>query len=337
MAVQLAIAYDGSPSAATAVRVTGALFAGAKATIVTVPAPPPPGVRNASRWLLNVPSATFERALSEIEAEATDEARELAEQGAEQAADSGLDAEPFATKPHTPAWEALLSAAAAARAELLVCGARGRGELARAVLGSTSSSLLHHADRPLLIVPDDVDVSPRGLASMGAVAQEAPAPAGSGGPASAGPVVIAYDGSPAAKHAVDVAGHLLGGRETIVVHVWESQYRRSRAVQALSRTPGGEVAEIVSALDQALSDEATATCAEGVERARAAGLDARAELIEAHSGVWRTVTSFVHSIGAGLVVTGARGAGGARSALLGSVSSGLVYNTDTPVLVVHAP
>ena len=38
-----------------------------------------------------------------------------------------------------------------------------------------------------------------------------------------------------------------------------------------------------------------------------------------------------------LVVTGSRGIGGARSVLIGSVSSGLVNHADTPVLVVHAP
>lgn len=308
MAVQLAIAYDGSPSAATAVRIAGALFDDARAALVTVPAPPPPGVRNASRWLMNVPSGTLEHALSEIEAEAAEEAHEIAAQGAEEAGVAGLAAEPVVTKSHTPSWEALLAAARKAGADVLVCGTRGRGEIARAVLGSTSSSLLHHADLPLLVVPNDV---------------------GEAG----GPIVVAYDGSAAADRATDVAGRLFPGRTAIVVHVWESQFRHSRSVRAISR---GEVGEVVSALDQALADEAAAVTAAGVERARAAGLDASGETVEARSGVWRTVAGFVQTAQAGLVVTGARGIGGARSALLGSVSSGLVYNADTPVLVVHA-
>ena len=60
-AAQLAIAYDGSPSAATAVRTAAALFAGARAKIVTVPAPLPHGVQGASRFLMSVPSGTLER------------------------------------------------------------------------------------------------------------------------------------------------------------------------------------------------------------------------------------------------------------------------------------
>ncbi|MBE2315650.1 universal stress protein [Solirubrobacter sp. CPCC 204708] len=303
-AAQLAIAYDGSPSAVTAVRVAGALLAGAKATIVTVPEPPPQPVRGASRFLMNVPSGTLERALEEIAAQAVQEARTIAAEGVGHAA--GLDAEPLVTKPHTPAWEALLDAARGADA--LVCGARGRSELARTVLGSTSTSLLHHAELPLLVIPDDCE------------------------PAD-GPVLIAYDGSPAADRAIDLAGRLLAGRAAVVVHVYESQYRDSRAVRALAH---GEVKEIVQALDEALTDEAGATTEQGVVRARAAGLDATGETIEASQGVWRTISALARDRDAGLVVTGSRGQGGARSVLLGSVSSGLVHHAEAPVLVGHA-
>jgi nucleotide-binding universal stress UspA family protein len=304
-AAQLAIAYDASPSAGTAVRVSAALFAGAAARIVTVPAPPPHGARGASRFLMQVPSGTLESALEEIAAETAEQARAVAAEGVERA--EGLQAEPVVTRPHSPTWEALLEAARGADA--LVCGARGRSDFARTVLGSTSTSLLHHAELPLVIVPDEVQL------------------------AASGPIVIAYDGSPASDRAIDVAGKLLPGREALVVHVYESQYRDSRAVRALAR---GEVGDIVKALDQALTDEAKETMEQGLERARAAGLDARGETIEASSGVWRTIVGLVRERGAALVATGSRGIGGARSVLLGSVSSGLVQNAEVPVLVAHA-
>jgi len=309
MAIKLAIAYDGSPSAANAVRLTASLFGQAETAVITVPAPPPASVRNASRWLVNMPSETFEHAVTEIEAEAKEEAGEIATEGATQAEASGLSATPVVPRPHSPSWEALLAAARHAEADALICGARGRGEIARAVLGSTSISLLHHAELPLIIVPDDA------------------VPAD-------GPILIAYDGSPAADHAIDTAARLLPGHTATIVHVWESQYRRSRAVSAIAR---GEVKEVVSVLDQALSDAADAITTHGAERARAAGLDATGRTVEADKGVWRTVSALAAETGAALIVTGARGIGGARSALLGSVSSGLVHNADSPVLVVHAP
>jgi nucleotide-binding universal stress UspA family protein len=304
-AAQLAIAYDGSPSAATAVRTAAALFAGARAKIVTVPAPLPHGVHGASRFLMNVPSGTLNRALTDITEETIEEARKIAAEGVEHA--TGLEAEPLVTRPHSPTWEALVEAAHGA--DVLVCGARGGSEIARTILGSTSTSLLHHADLPLLVIPDDVG-------------------------ALEGPIVVAYDGSAAADAAIDVAGRLLPGRAALVVHVYESQYRDSHAVRALAR---GEVGEIVQALDQALTDEATETTRRGVARAQAAGLDATGETIQASKGVWRTISALVHERGASLVLTGSRGIGGARSVLTGSVSSGLVSNADTPVLVTHAP
>ncbi len=311
-AAQLAIAYDGSPSAANAARTAAALFPGARATIVTVPAPLPHGVQAASRFLMNVPSGTLDRALTEITEQTAEEARVIAAEGVEQAA--GLEAEALVTRPHQPTWEALLEAARGA--DVLVCGARGRSDFARTILGSTSTSLLHHADLPLLVIPDDVDASPGELAST------------------QGPIVVAYDGSPAADAAIDAVGRLLPGRAALVVHVYMSQYRDSRAVRALAH---GEVGEIVEALDQALTDEATATTQQGVARAQAAGLDATGETIEAAKGVWRTITALVQERGASLVVTGSRGIGGARSVLIGSVSSGLVSHADRPVLVMQAP
>jgi nucleotide-binding universal stress UspA family protein len=49
--------------------------------------------------------------------------------------------------------EALVAAARHENAELVVTGRRGRGGFAELLLGSTSHSLSHHLDRPLVIVP----------------------------------------------------------------------------------------------------------------------------------------------------------------------------------------
>jgi nucleotide-binding universal stress UspA family protein len=73
---------------------------------------------------------------------------------------------------------------------------------------------------------------------------------------------------------------------------------------------------------------------DGVAAARAAGLNAVGETIESDEGAWRAVAAAARTHGASVIVTGTRGLGAARSALLGSVSSGLIQNAELPILVV---
>lgn len=315
MAVKLAIAYDGSSSATAAVRACGALFDAARAAVVTVPDAPPPGVRGVSRWV---------HALADFVEQTTKEAESVNVEGVDLARAAGLEAAGVVTKPHSPTWEAFLEVTRDI-ADVLVCGSHGRSELSRTVLGSTSTRLLHHAELPLLVVPEAADASPGGLASVEPLAQRAPGSAAPAGSAS-GPVLIAYDGSAAADRAIDVVGALLPGREVTVVHVWASQYRGSRAVDALARRE--EVGSLIASLDTALAEDAAEITERGVARATAAGLRATGDTVEASVGVWRTIASLAREQAASLVVTGRDG-----SALLGSVSSGLVHNAHTPVLV----
>jgi nucleotide-binding universal stress UspA family protein len=306
----LLIAYDGSPNAATAVRAAASLFPDARASIAMVPHDPITRAGTAAAMTSASP-AVIEQTIDQLGAEARREADEIAERGVEQARTLGLAAEPADVPPSAPAWAALLDAAHRLGADVLVCGTRGRGAFTRALLGSTSSSLLHNTDLPLLLVPD-------------------------GGGALDGPVVVAYDGSDGAKRAIEAVGRVLGGRPTVVVHAWEPAFHRSLAERAHAIGRPDDLPKMVVQIHEALAGSAATVTEDGVALARAAGLDAVGDTVEGHDGAWRAVAGAARAHGAAAIATGTRGLGAARSVLLGSVSSGLIQNAELPVLVVPA-
>jgi nucleotide-binding universal stress UspA family protein len=302
------IAYDGSPSAATAAGAAAGLFPAARGSVVTVPEV----TVHVETGFPGVPTMSPDVASQVVEAlgaEARRQAGETAQQGVDRARALGLQAEVVPVDPSAPAWAALLDAAHRLGADVLACGTRGRGAFARALLGSTSSRLLHHTDVPLLVVPD-------------------------GGGALDGPAVAAYDGSQGSTRAIEVVGRLLSRRPTVVVHAWEPVFHRSLAARALAAAPVDDLHATVEDLHEAFADRAAARTQDGVAAARAAGLDAVGETVESDDGAWRAIAAAARTHGASVIATGTRGLGAARSALLGSVSSGLVQNADLPILVV---
>ena len=51
------------------------------------------------------------------------------------------------------AWRAIVEYAAELGVAAVVCGTRGRSRPVAAVLGSTAEAVVHHAHRPVLLVP----------------------------------------------------------------------------------------------------------------------------------------------------------------------------------------
>jgi nucleotide-binding universal stress UspA family protein len=303
------IAYDGSPSAAAAVRAAASLFPTGQAYVATVPREAIVPAAPASPGLPTMPPDVIQRAMDQLAAEAQREAEESAQEAVDLARALGLQAEVVPVGPSARAWAALLATVPRVSAEVLACGTRGRGAFARALLGSTSSRLLHQTDVPLLVVPD-------------------------GGGALDGPAVAAYDGSPGAKHAILALGRLLSRRATVVAYAWEPAFHRSLVARALAAGPVDDLREVVEDLHEDFADRAAATTQDGVAAARAAGLDAVGETVESDEGAWRAIAAAARTHGASVIATGTRGFGAARSALLGSVSSGLIQNAELPILVV---
>ena len=301
------IGFDGSEAAGQAIAAAARLLPAARATIAVVRESWLP-LDSASAARLALPDSVIGPATMALDEELEHAAAELLERGRALAARAGLEADAVVEIARTP-WRGLVAAAERRGAAAIVCGASGRGGLPRAVLGTTTGALLHHAPVPVLVVP--------------------------GGEADDGPLVIGYDRSDAAREAIADAARLFPGRAALVVHVWSSPVRRSVAGTWLLNTPVDEVQQLAASLDEMYAGDADELADEGAALARDAGLDAEPVSPESERGVWRTIAALADERGAAAIAVGSRGRGSIAAAVLGSVSSGLVRDARRPVLVTR--
>jgi nucleotide-binding universal stress UspA family protein len=306
---RILIAYDGSPAADAAVTTAGALFAGSHGRVLTLFAPTM-GYEQVRRYSFGVDDTTLRQNIEMLAAEARESGLEIAKQGAAAAEAAGLTLEPTAAPSGISPWPPILSAADEIDADVVVCGSRGRGGIARSLLGSTSSSVLNHSTRPVLVVPK----TPADLN---------------------GPVLIAYDGSPDARAAIARAGRVLDGRRAILVNVWSSPVRHTLTGRALGGAPMKEFRAFITDYEGIFAELADSEVAEGVELARAAGFDVSGESLESGASTWHAIADAAERHGAALIVAGSRGRSRVAAAVLGSVSAGLVHNAETPTLVIR--
>ena len=145
-----------------------------------------------------------------------------------------------------------------------------------------------------------------------------------------GPVLIAYDGSASADHAIAAAAALLPADSAVVLTAWET---------IVFAGPMGFANPYIDPdVENARGEPAAELAERGAGIAREAGF-ASAEPRAEHAGqaAWATILEVARERDASAIVLGARGLSPVKSALLGSISHAVAQHSDRPVLIVPSP
>lgn len=196
---------------------------------------------------------------------------------------------------------------ASSRAALLVVGSHGHGPVGRALLGSVSAGVVHHAHCPVAIVHDGDVPGSGGDGSWG------------DGSGSDGPVVVGIDGTPASEAAIALAFDEASRRraDLVAVYAW-SDVGIAPFLGVDWHTYEGGVLEVLAERLAGWQEQYP-----DVRIERRVVCDKPAHWL------------IVESKGAQLVVVGRRGRRGFPGLLLGSVSSAVAQSAQCPVIVVR--
>jgi nucleotide-binding universal stress UspA family protein len=184
-------------------------------------------------------------------------------------------------------------------AEMVVVGCNGRGAVARVVLGSVSSSVVHRAKCPVAVIHEEASDLP---------------------PSHGAPVLVGIDGSPASELAAGIA--------------FDEASRRGVDLRALHAWSDVEYFELPGYDWTAVKAEAERNLAECLTGWQERYPDVVVDCIVVRDRAARQLVE--QSESAQLVVVGSRGRGHLSGAMLGSVSNAVVQAVSVPVIVARS-
>lgn len=153
-----------------------------------------------------------------------------------------------------------------------------------------------------------------------------------------GPIVVAYDGSPAADRALRDCGRLLGGRRATVLVVWkEGLGFETIALPAteIGLPPAPIDVRTAVEIDRELYEGAQSLARQGADIASEVGLEADPLVVadEPETAVSETIVEVARERDAAAIVIGAHGHG--RLPLLGGITRDVLRHAPCPVLVAR--
>jgi len=153
-------------------------------------------------------------------------------------------------------------------------------------------------------------------------------------------ILIAYDGSVAARAAVERAGALFAPRRTIVLTVWEpglGNFMLASDPTGVGTTMLPYDPSLGRELDRAGEEHARDIAADGVALASTVGLQAEGLAVGDGFDTADTILSQADEQGVGAIVLGSRGLTGLKSKLNGSTSRKVLERSNLPVMVIRHP
>ena len=138
------------------------------------------------------------------------------------------------------------------------------------------------------------------------------------------PLLICYDDSTGARHAVESAATLFPGRRAVVLDV---------APAVTAQESLADLAPVIPNFEEINTADALSKARVGAELAREHGLEAEPRADFA-APTWDGVVEAANDLDAAVIVIGSRGLRGAREVFEGSLSHEVAEHAGRPVLIV---